>query len=245
MKSLRIFVVDDDVDVADSLAELLELSGHSVTTAYSGDDAVEILAREDFDLTFMDVMMPGRNGVESFIEIKKTKPQAKVVLMTGFSVQDLLDQAVSEGVAGVLHKPVAVDEILSKVNEFGQSRDPGQFVLIAHEDEAFCKSLEHGLLERGLSACIAHNGAEALSALHTETVDVLILSLRLPVISGLEICYELKKQGRIIPTIIVDENGSQSGHPSLHDPAFSGVVFKPFDPLAVLSSLDSLVEKTA
>lgn len=71
-KCLRILVVDDDEDNANSLGELFELEGHSVTVAHSGEAAIEHYVNSSFDIAFMDVMMPGLNGVESFMEI----PQA-------------------------------------------------------------------------------------------------------------------------------------------------------------------------
>ncbi len=241
-QGLRVFVVDDDVDAADSLSEVLELEGHRVTTAYSGEEAIEIFTREDFDLTFMDIMMPGRNGVESFIEIRKLKPEAKVYLMTGFSVQELLDQAIEEGVTGVLHKPVAVDDILHKIDNFIESDSDGQFLLIAHENKAFCQSLVEGLAERNLSAHMAHNGEEALFTLEKETVDILILSLHLPIISGFEIICEMKKRGWNVPTIIIGEEQPKDDNPSKYrDLGYTGVVFKPYDPSAVLSFLDDMI----
>ncbi len=59
----------------------------------------------------MDIMMPGRNGVESFIEIRKFKPEAKVYMMTGFSVDELIDKAVENGAMGVFSKPVDLQKV--------------------------------------------------------------------------------------------------------------------------------------
>ena len=115
MTSLKILVVDDDKDGADGLAEALELYGHQVTTAYSGFDAVKLFRHTVFDLTFMDVMMLGLNGVESLMQIRKIAPKARVFMMTGYSARDLLDQAVDEGAAGVLQKPFAIEEVLENV----------------------------------------------------------------------------------------------------------------------------------
>ncbi len=112
MKELNILVVDDDRDGADGLSEALEFYGHHVTTVYSGEEAVEAFRRTGFDLTFMDVMMLGLNGVESFLEIRKIKPDAKVYMMTGYSARDLLDEAIGHGAAGVFHKPFAIEEAL-------------------------------------------------------------------------------------------------------------------------------------
>ena len=115
MKQLDILVVDDDRDGADGLSEALEYYGHNVTTCYSGFDAVESFRTSKFDLTFMDVMMLGLNGVESFLEIRKIDPEARVFMMTGYSARDLLEEAVGQGAAGVFQKPFAIEDVLEKV----------------------------------------------------------------------------------------------------------------------------------
>ena len=115
MKQLEILVVDDDRDGADGLSEALEYYGHKVTTVYGGEDAVEAFRNVRFDLTFMDVMMLGLNGVESFLEIRKIHPDAKVYMMTGYSARNLIDEAVDQGAAGVFHKPFAIEDALETV----------------------------------------------------------------------------------------------------------------------------------
>src|SRR3989337_3474087 len=96
-RSLRILVVDDDADNANSLGELFEMEGHRPLVVYDGQAAIAAYLKEDFDIAFMDVMMPGKNGVESFLEIKKLKPHAKVYLITGSSVGQQLRQPIDPG----------------------------------------------------------------------------------------------------------------------------------------------------
>jgi DNA-binding NtrC family response regulator len=110
-----VFILDDDLDVAESLADILELSGHRVDMAHSGEAAVEKFRDHDYDIAFFDVRMPGMNGVESLLEILRFKPDARVVMMTAYSVQELLDEAVENGAIGVLHKPVEAQEILTMI----------------------------------------------------------------------------------------------------------------------------------
>lgn len=117
MKQLKILVVDDDIDGADGLSEALEFYGHKVETTYSGEGAVEAFRRSSFDITFMDVMMLGLNGVESFLQIKEFCPNAKVYMMTGYSARDLLAEAVDNGAAGVFHKPFSIEAVLEKAIE--------------------------------------------------------------------------------------------------------------------------------
>ncbi len=104
-KQLRILVVDDDVENAASLAELFEADDHRVTVAHDGQQAIDAYALADFDLSFFDVMMPVKNGVESFLEIRMMHPNAKVYFMTGYSESELLDKARGGGAMGVFGKP--------------------------------------------------------------------------------------------------------------------------------------------
>ena len=76
MNSLQILVVDDDYDFAESLAEVLEDRGHVITIANSGEEAIEVFNNDKFDLIFMDVKLPGMNGVESFLAIRAAHPTA-------------------------------------------------------------------------------------------------------------------------------------------------------------------------
>ena len=65
MKNLKVFVVDDDPDFAEGIGLSLELEGHDVTYASSGEEAVDKFSDANFDVTLMDVRMPGMNGVET------------------------------------------------------------------------------------------------------------------------------------------------------------------------------------
>jgi DNA-binding NtrC family response regulator len=123
MKELDILVVDDDRDFAESMAEALELQGHAVQLASNGEGAVGKLRERDFDVIFMDVKLPAMNGVESFLKIHKLKPQTKVAMMTGFSVDQLLEQAVENGAWAVFHKPIDMEQVLEMLRKI--QLDPG------------------------------------------------------------------------------------------------------------------------
>ncbi|NMD08198.1 MAG: response regulator [Phyllobacteriaceae bacterium] len=114
-RKLNILVVDDDTANADSLAELFSMDDHRVIVAYDGQQAVEAFSAHRFDVGFFDVMMPKKNGVESFIEIKNGFPDARIYFMTGYSADDLLDRAVKGGALGVFSKPVDLSRLLETV----------------------------------------------------------------------------------------------------------------------------------
>ena len=114
MSRANVMIVDDDRDLAESLAELLEMSGCDVTTAANGKEAVLSHGKQDFDVTFMDVRMPIMNGVDSFFEIRKLKPEAKIVMMTGFK-EAIVTRALEAGAAGLLTKPFEIAAMLAIV----------------------------------------------------------------------------------------------------------------------------------
>lgn len=114
-RKLNILVVDDDAANAESLAELFEMDDHRVIIAYDGQQAVEAFSLNKVDVGFFDVMMPNKNGVDSFMEIKSAHPDARVYFMTGYSADDLIQKAVAGGALGVFSKPVDLSRLLKAV----------------------------------------------------------------------------------------------------------------------------------
>jgi len=197
--SLRVLVVDDDRDLAQTIEEILVSRGHTVRVAYDGETAVRLYERENFDLCFMDVALPGENGVDSFLSIRRVRPEARVVMMTGFSVEKQLSRAVEAGALAVLHKPLDIYEILRVLDE-AASRG---VVLIVEDDADLAESLCEALSTAGYSTLVARDGGAALERMRARPVDVMILDLRLPAMSGLEIYLELKRRQLAVPTVVV------------------------------------------
>jgi two-component system, NtrC family, response regulator HydG len=106
-----ILVVDDDRDHAESIGDILTVRGYEVEMSFTGEDAVRRSAEREFDITLMDVKLPGINGVEAFYEVRRQRPNAQIIMMTGFSVELLLSRAVLSGAEGVLHKPFAATDL--------------------------------------------------------------------------------------------------------------------------------------
>lgn len=243
MNALKIFVVDDDRDAAEGLAEVLELDGHQVRVAHSGADAVRIFGEQDFDIAFMDVMMPGLNGVESFLKIRKIKPNARVVMMTGYSVEQLLTKAVDGGAYGVLHKPLVIEDVLRKLEDV----KPAGMILVADDDPDFCEGIKEILEQHDYQVCFAHTGQQAIDMVLEGDIDVLMLDLRLPVIDGLEVYLQLKNRGCNVPTIVAtgyarEESGALE---KLREMEGTGVLVKPFDPSDLLAALAEIPGRLA
>lgn len=239
MKRLKIFIVDDDRDFAESLIDIFEMEGHICEMAHDGETAIKKLTEKDFDITFMDVKMSGKNGVESFLEIRKIKPNARIIMMTGYSVEDLLTQAVENGAWGVLHKPLDINKILSMVKKITPTG-----ILIADDDPDFLNNLTDVLEDSGFTVFKAKDGHEAIQHVQEGHVDILILDLRMPILSGLETFMLMKEKGLSIPTIIVTAYADMENMTIERFKKYcvSGMLNKPFDPEKLIKILNELVE---
>ena len=112
---LRILVVDDNEDLLKTISIILKKTGFYVETAADGFVAVDRYLHGDFNVTLMDIDLPGINGVEAFRLIREMNPGAPVILMTGYSDEDLTQLAISEGAHCVLHKPIRIDKMIDTI----------------------------------------------------------------------------------------------------------------------------------
>ena len=123
--ALRVLVIDDDKDVADSLAMLLEVLGCDVRTAYSGTGGVSLVSDFQPRIVFLDIGMPGMNGYETARRIRSEPAgrRAQVIALTGWG-QDLDKKHTREaGFDRHLIKPADIDileEILAACGEESQ-----------------------------------------------------------------------------------------------------------------------------
>lgn len=112
MPSRLVLVVDDDPGTVETLTDILSAKTYRVTSANSGDAAVEIVRRNGFGAVLMDIVMPGINGVEALKALKPVFPPAKVILMTAYSRHQLVEEARREGALAVLAKPLDIEALL-------------------------------------------------------------------------------------------------------------------------------------
>lgn len=108
----RILVVDDDFYIRDSMNLLMKSIGCSVKSVATGEEAIEMLQTEKFDIIFADVTVKGGMGAKDLIKyLIKNKIDVKTVVMSGYSDDDLLSNYQIYGFAAALKKPINIDDI--------------------------------------------------------------------------------------------------------------------------------------
>jgi PAS domain S-box-containing protein len=123
LAGLRILVVDDDLGICRTLAEILEQDGCVVETAGDGSEALRRLEGVDFDLVLSDVVMPGMDGYELYTTIQQQRPELPVIMMTAFHYDKdhVLKRSRVAGLPGVVFKkpvdPVRLRKVIAETVE--------------------------------------------------------------------------------------------------------------------------------
>jgi CheY-like chemotaxis protein len=116
-RSRTVLVVDDDTMILQVMADLLQAAGYDVVTATTGEEAVRLHTEHTPALTFLDVKLRGKSGIDVFREIRAVDPQATVVILTGYPKIEDTVQVIKEGAYNYLTKPIKTEELLAMVEE--------------------------------------------------------------------------------------------------------------------------------
>jgi two-component system response regulator PilR (NtrC family) len=107
----KILVVDDEQSLREVLSIMLKRTGYAVTSVADGEEAVELLGKEIFDLVITDLRMPKMDGMEVLRAAKSASPETVVLVITAFATADSAVEAMKQGAFDYLTKPFQVDEV--------------------------------------------------------------------------------------------------------------------------------------
>ncbi|MBP6343477.1 MAG: response regulator [Candidatus Omnitrophica bacterium] len=108
---IKVLVVDDKKVIGDFFDFTLGYFGHDITVVRDPREAAKAAREQQFDIAFLDIMMPEKNGVDVLREIKSALPLLPVVMMSGYSLQEMKDEAMRLGAIGCLKKPFELDDV--------------------------------------------------------------------------------------------------------------------------------------
>jgi two-component system, OmpR family, response regulator CpxR len=112
----KVLLVDDEKDFVEVLAERLENRGFEVRQAFNGEEAINLLNQQDVDVVILDVLMPGKDGVQTLSEIKQLKPLTEVIMLTGHGTIESAIQGMKFGAYDYLMKPTDTEDLVTKIN---------------------------------------------------------------------------------------------------------------------------------
>ncbi|MDT8367708.1 MAG: sigma-54 dependent transcriptional regulator [Longimicrobiales bacterium] len=111
----RILIVDDEASIRGAIRQILEYEGHEVELAEDGMEALDRFARRPADLTFLDIKMPGLDGIETLTRLRAEDPEALVIMISGHGTIETAVEATRAGAFDFLQKPLDSDRLLVTV----------------------------------------------------------------------------------------------------------------------------------
>jgi DNA-binding NtrC family response regulator len=116
-----------------------------VAEARSGEEAENLVQRKNFDVVFIEVKMPVMNGVETFMALRKIKPDIKVVMTTNYreGIEDLVDQAISESAYTCIYKPFEVEKVVKLLERILTGKTGPEIRQMEDEDDKKSKNSDN------------------------------------------------------------------------------------------------------
>jgi DNA-binding NtrC family response regulator len=111
-----ILIIDDEAVVRESLRDSLK-DTHNITTAETGEQALELVKKQDFDVLIVDIRLPGKSGLDVVKEVRDINPYIKSIVITAFPSIELSVQAMKLGAVDFVVKPVRVDDLEKLISE--------------------------------------------------------------------------------------------------------------------------------
>ena len=117
MVNKPILVVDDEPIVRESIRDWLKDAGYQVATAETGEEALEMIKKQDFGIVILDVRLPGQTGITVLKQVKALKPEIKSIIITAYPSAELSNEAKKLGAIDYLIKPIAPDDLERLIRE--------------------------------------------------------------------------------------------------------------------------------
>ena len=229
----NVLIVDDNVQLAENLAEIVTAAAlGEAFIADSATRALELLATERIDVMLTDMRMPGMNGTELIRRARKVDPDLPVIVMTGFTGDSDLAEAMLEGPLAVFGKPLPLTSLLEVLPQARRVRP----ILIVEDDVDFAAGVKELLRQRGLSSVTARSLAE-LERVGGHS-SVALVDLRVP--DGPDGAAVERVRARFPEAAIVAMTAFRSEVKSLPPVP---IIDKPFAPDRLLELVETLCSK--
>jgi polar amino acid transport system substrate-binding protein len=228
LKNARVLVVDDNDTARQIFQEILSSSCLKVATAASGAEGLTELVKTapdaPYQVVLMDWKMPQMDGLEAARRIKNhplLQPAPAIIMVTNYGREDLMHRSEDLGLDALLVKPVSPDLMLKTISQTLQPEasvpaaelPPPAFAkgysfadrkILLVEDNGINQQVALEILENsGADVAVAGNGVEALNMLQSQTYDIVLMDIQMPVMDGYEATRKIRQDSRFLDLPII------------------------------------------
>lgn len=197
---MKILVVDDDRRIVKTTCDILKIKGHEAIAAYSGEEGVQKVRSDPPDCVFMDIKMPGINGVEALKRMQEIVPALPIVLVSAYATDDLMEEAKRAGAYAVLSKPLNFPIIFSFLSLLRKEES----ILVVDDDPEFCKTLKDILTLRGFQVETESDPQNVLGHLEKDyKLAIVLLDLKLGAVNGVDVLKDIQAKYPGKPVVLM------------------------------------------
>jgi len=242
---MKVLIVDDEVEICKRLQRELLKEGHMVEYRTSPLNVLEELKRarrngEPYNLLLLNIQMPEMDGLTLLSRIREERLGVEVIIVTGSREEKIVIEALRLSVRNYLNKPVSLgelDAVLSHVfNKIVEERCRNETyqILIVDDEKDLCARIKRELEKEGYQAASAYTAEECIEYFKKNKVDVLIVDIKMPGMSGLEMLERCREITCDFVSIVITGHGN-------HETAKEALKLQVYDYLKKPFSIDELI----
>ncbi len=263
LRNIKVLIVDDNFAAREVQQTYLSDFGIESVQASSGKSAVEMID-DTFDIVFLDWKMPGMNGNQTWLKIKEKMKNSipKVIMLTAFSTDDVMEEANKVGIEKILMKPISqsalFNNLLEVFGEHGVHKDNkvtsrtvkdfdkviGAKILVAEDNEINQQVIKEILEYEGFIVDIAENGKVCIDLYEeNKDYDLILMDLQMPVMSGYEASEYLRAKGYTdVPILALSADAMVGVVDKVEKSGMNGYVPKPIEINVLFNALVEFIE---
>lgn len=240
-----VLVVDDQADVAFTVAELIRSAGYDAHEVTSGQDALAYLDRHPVDLVVTDLMMPEMDGWELIDQLHTRQRPPRVIVMTGYVPEEAEAMLLDTRTNGYLAKPIDSVRlgVMLKATLHRENLGRHTEAVVVEDDRATLKMIAKTLTERGIYVVPFSSAEPALKHIQDSPPDLAIFDVNLPGASGLDASEVIRKNPGTawLPILILTAFPLKEHIDRAIELNVNGFVAKPYDPAQLIDKIFALI----
>jgi two-component system cell cycle response regulator len=250
-KKGQVLVVDDDVNDRTLLADLLVESGYRVKAAKNGEEGVALAAANDFSVALIDMKLPDMSGTEVMEKIKKIQPGIFVIVISGYSLDAIMDEVIKKGAYSCFVKPFNVEMLLKEIESvMHKSEEHGSDsalnvkprILLVDDEENIRETMADIVRENNYIVDTASSVEKALELIAKYTYNVVVSDLKMGNRQGLELVDPVHERNPGTGFLLMTGQGTMETALEAIKKGVNEYLLKPLQPADLLHKLEVLLE---
>lgn len=251
----KVLVLDDEPAILQILERYLIRQGYVVQLALDGEEGLSKVEQEPPDIVLLDVVLPGRDGLQVLSQIKQRNPGTHVIVMSAAESEMVIQKALDLGAYAFITKPFDPESIGQLLERFKETEPAGvvekgaggtETLLLVDDEEAARHLLGQLLTRQGYTVLTAASGKEALRMYleNQRHIRLVLVDLLMPDLSGYSLIQTLVRIDPALKVIVVSGAGFEGKFEDARSAGARAALEKPIDPIQFLKTIRETLDAT-